>query len=275
MMSMPVEAKTAEPDSETAQRRPVTIVMYHSVDPEVDAYTISPDAFLRQIRFLKRHFAIIRLHDIESALNDTSGSARKLVITFDDAFLDFLEVAYPVLAEHEVPSTVFVPTGYVGGHNDWDAAHPSYRRKRLMTKAQLRTLWQGGLVDFGSHTVTHARMSDLSTEDLHKETAESKGELETLLGVPVTMFAYPYGQLDDISEQAVEAVRAAGYRSAVTTHWGAWNSVDQLLRLRRIYFQEDDSDRVLGLKATGLYDWRSAKERVGHAVRSVRRKLGG
>ncbi len=268
-----VTPDNAENTGSPAPRRPVTIVMYHSIHPEVDPYTISPEAFTNQIRYLKRHYSFIRLSEIGGVLEEDTSNTRKIVLTFDDAFLDFMDTVYPLLAEHRIPATVFVPTAFIGGFSDWDLDVEGCRRKRLMSGEQLRTLWQTGLVDFGSHTVHHARMSKLPVDQMQRQAVESKKALEDLLGIAVNMFSYPYGQLDDVPEDAVTAVQEAGYEIAVTTHWGAWNSSDQLLRLRRVYFQDDDSERAVGLKASGLYDWRAAKERMGHAVRNVRRRL--
>ncbi len=247
--------------------------MYHSIDPEVDPYTISPERFADHIRYLKRHYGFARLSEVGEMLRGQNSQQRTVVLTFDDAFLDFFETAYPILAEYKIPSTVFVPTAFIGRHNEWDAALPDVRRRPLMNQDQLRTLWQTGLVDFGSHTVHHRRMSQLSLAEMREQATESKKALEDVLGVAVNMFAYPYGQLDDVSDDAVAVVGEAGYDIAVTTHWGAWNAVDGLLRLRRVYFSEGDTDRVIGGKVSGRYEWRAAKERVGHAVRTVRRRL--
>jgi peptidoglycan/xylan/chitin deacetylase (PgdA/CDA1 family) len=73
------------------------------------------------------------------------------------------------------------------------------------------------IVDIGAHTVTHpilSRMGDAS--ELQYEIEHSKVRIEDELGRSVRHFCYPSGGENDISPQAVEKVRAAGYETAVT-----------------------------------------------------------
>ncbi|MEM9068811.1 MAG: polysaccharide deacetylase family protein [Myxococcota bacterium] len=128
-------------------------------------------------------------------------------VSFDDAHRSIL-VAADVLAERDVPATLFVPTGYVETSESflrWD---------------DLRALRDRGW-QIGSHTVSHLRMSwRLYDEDvgahrarLDRECCESREVLERELGIDVTLFAYPYGEDPEIAR---EAVRAAGYARAFT-----------------------------------------------------------
>ncbi len=255
-------------------KKPVTIVTYHSIGGSRDPYTISPDAFARQIQLIGEHYTVLPLDDIRRVLTSDDLQSRAVIITFDDAFLDFSEQAYPVLEKAALPSTVFVPVGFVGGYNDWDAAEGACRRKPLMTRSNLRAMHETGMVNFGSHTVDHVRMTGLSPEGMRRQARDSKAALEDLIGAPVTTFAYPYGQLDDFSGATTEVLAEAGYSIAVTSHWGTQNSYKEVLRLRRISFAEGDSDSVLRGKIEGRYDWIALKERVGYAIRSLKHELG-
>jgi peptidoglycan/xylan/chitin deacetylase (PgdA/CDA1 family) len=68
---------------------------------------------------------------------------------------------------------------------------------------------------FGAHTMTHALLPDLESAALiQAEVDGSKRRLEAELGVEIAHFAYPNGDHDRRSR---EAVRAAGFRTAVTT----------------------------------------------------------
>ncbi len=244
----------------------LTIVMYHSVSATVDPYTVSPQAFRQQIEFIANTYPVVRLKDVSRQAQSDDG--RNVVITFDDAFADCLESAFPVLAKRSIPSTLFVPTAHLGGWNSWDREMPAIARKRVMSTQEMCRLCAAGLVDVGSHTVDHRNMRGLSSIDMHTQAAVSKRFLEDALGAPVEMFSYPYGQRDNFSSRTSSVLSEAGYRIAVTTCWGTHNSTRDLLTLRRISFTEHDDLSTIRAKIEGRYDWLGVKEALGYAWRS-------
>jgi len=90
-------------------------------------------------------------------------------------------------------------------------------------------------VEFGAHTRTHPVLSRVtSAVDLAAEIAGSKRRIEEVLGSPVRHFCYPNGSKRDISPEAVEAVRQAGFDTAVTTESGINATGADPFLLRRI-----------------------------------------
>jgi peptidoglycan/xylan/chitin deacetylase (PgdA/CDA1 family) len=85
--------------------------------------------------------------------------------------------------------------------------------QRAMNAVEIQQLTSLPCMEIGAHTVHHLSLPELSGECLAREISESRTDLERLLKRPVVLFAYPYG---DVSGEAVEAVRAAGFRLAVT-----------------------------------------------------------
>jgi peptidoglycan/xylan/chitin deacetylase (PgdA/CDA1 family) len=192
-----------------------------------------------------------------------------IVLTFDDAFTDFADVAYPILAEHSLPVTVFVPTGLLGQTNEWDRADSSISIKRIMTAAQIRGLSSEQSIDWGSHTVDHVSMRQLSVSDMRHQAHASRLDLEDIVGRAVSLFSYPYGQRGNVSLRAEAILAHSGYRIAVTTFWGTRNSHRRLLRLRRIWLDEHDSLATVRHKIDGRYDWMALKEAAGFGLRSL------
>jgi peptidoglycan/xylan/chitin deacetylase (PgdA/CDA1 family) len=93
---------------------------YHRVaelrdTPAVDSRSVSatPAVFTRQMQHLARHYHVIGMTQL---LNDVRNGAplpkRAVLITFDDAYADFAEIAWPILKRFGLPATMFVPTGY-------------------------------------------------------------------------------------------------------------------------------------------------------------------
>ncbi len=82
----------------------------------------------------------------------------------------------------------------------------------------------------GAHSVHHLALSHQPFETQQREIMESKTALERLLSRPVPAFAYPYG---DVCDPAVDLVRAASFRLAVTCEEAAVGPRSDPLRLPR------------------------------------------
>jgi peptidoglycan/xylan/chitin deacetylase (PgdA/CDA1 family) len=75
-----------------------------------------------------------------------------------------------------------------------------------------------GLVTFGAHTMHHPVLSSLEDPDeVQYEVRGCRTVLEQKLGHPVRSFAYPIGKPQDIGEEALCAVKEAGFSWAFTT----------------------------------------------------------
>lgn len=170
------------------------------------------DRFRRQMAALARsNIAVISLSEAMAAIaGGASRPGRAVVLTFDDAFCDFHEHAWPILREHDLPATVFAVSERVGQTADW--IEQSVADNRLMAGPELRELAAAG-IEIGAHSATHPRLSRVAPAERDREIAGARQSLEDLLGRAVTHFAYPYGDYDaDVRER----VEAAGYAGALT-----------------------------------------------------------
>jgi peptidoglycan/xylan/chitin deacetylase (PgdA/CDA1 family) len=102
---------------------------------------------------------------------------------------------------------------------------------RPMTADEMRVAAAAPGISIGAHGVHHVSLAELPHDDRHREIFDSRAELERIVERPVTSFAYPYG---DLSADAVDTVRAAGFRLAVGCDARALRSRDPLFRLPRL-----------------------------------------
>jgi peptidoglycan/xylan/chitin deacetylase (PgdA/CDA1 family)/glycosyltransferase involved in cell wall biosynthesis len=204
---------------EFAVRLPV--LMYHHVGPSrpgtFPQWTISCRKFERQMRWLaRRGYTGIRPADWITWLREGKGLPDKpVLLTFDDGYADLAEYALPVLRRYGFGAVVFVVTGQVGGTNAWDEAQGSGTH-RLMTAEQIR-YWATQGIEFGSHSRTHTDLTTLSSEELAKEIIGSRDELSSLLGSPVTSFAYPYGSFNPMVSNRVREAYGLTFRADETS----------------------------------------------------------
>ncbi len=115
------------------------------------------------------------------------------MLTFDDAYLDFLTDAFPILAENDFSAEVFVVTDKVGGRSDWDSAYGE--PAPLMSWSNIQELHQKGIC-FGSHLASHTPASAMDNEVFLAEAMLSRNALQSRLGTSVESIALPYGGTD-------------------------------------------------------------------------------
>ncbi len=196
--------------------RPGPLVLeYHAVSETWEAdLAVTPAQLRRQLEWLVRH-GYTGVTFSEAVLSASPG--RTVVVTFDDAYLSVLELAYPILSSLGLPGTVFAVTDFAedGRPLRW-ARRKAWRGEafeqelRGMNWAQLAQLADAGW-EIGSHTRTHPRLTQISDAALARELRESREACELALGRPCRSLAYPFGDTD---ARVVAQVAEAGYEAA-------------------------------------------------------------
>ncbi len=65
------------------------------------------------MQHLARHYHVIGMPQFLNAIEKGAPLPKRAVlITFDDAYADFAEIAWPILKRFQLPATMFVPTAY-------------------------------------------------------------------------------------------------------------------------------------------------------------------
>jgi hypothetical protein len=243
----------------SSRRHRVPILMYHSVsdtaEPGRHPYyqtVTSPQSFARQMAFLREHdYTVLGLEEALGSMAGGQGCQRPVVITFDDGFQDFYTNAFPVLNQYGFSATVFLPTAHIG-----DAAC-SFKGIECMTWSQVKELREAG-IRFGSHTVTHPQLRDLTLHEVLEEVSSSKERIEDRMGHPVASFSYPYA-FPEADREFVHKLRSmlsdSGYDNGVSTIVGTAASQHERFFLPRLPINTWDDARLLRAKLDGGYDW--------------------
>jgi peptidoglycan/xylan/chitin deacetylase (PgdA/CDA1 family) len=96
------------------------VLTYHRIDdPRADSrlypglISATPAAFAAQMESVAARYRVISVHEVLDALRKGTGlPPRSLLLTFDDAYCDFADHAWPVLQRLGLPATLFVPTAF-------------------------------------------------------------------------------------------------------------------------------------------------------------------
>lgn len=217
----------------------VPILCYHRLGAGNGKMVVSTANFAAQLDWLARNdYRVVRLKDLGEFLEGKRALPRRaVVITFDDGYASVYRQAYPLLKKYGFPATVFVYTDFVGAGSD------------ALSWTQMQEMVASGLVDVQGHSKSHSnliqRLAGESDERYRERVdAEIRVPREVIrqrLQVPVTDYAYPYG---DVNEVALEALARHGYQLAATVNPGGNPFFAQPFMLRRtmIYGDHDLED---------------------------------
>jgi peptidoglycan/xylan/chitin deacetylase (PgdA/CDA1 family) len=102
-------------------RRRAVVLMYHRVLPEsedtfsADGIIVRPETFARQMAFLRRHFKLLSIEDLERCFAEGKPlPSRSCLVTFDDGWADNYQYALPILREQNVPAVIFLAADFIG-----------------------------------------------------------------------------------------------------------------------------------------------------------------
>jgi glycosyltransferase involved in cell wall biosynthesis/peptidoglycan/xylan/chitin deacetylase (PgdA/CDA1 family)/2-polyprenyl-3-methyl-5-hydroxy-6-metoxy-1,4-benzoquinol methylase len=216
------------------------ILMYHRVTregPDAAArYRVAPEDLEAQLRYLNEAgFVSVTIYDwLRAAKYRRPLPLRSVLLTFDDGYQDFADVAWPLVRRYGFRALVFLVADLIGRTNEWDAdIGPPVR---LMDWEQIRRLAAEG-VEFGSHSASHRPMTGLDTTEVARDAIRSRLILERGLGRRTPAFAYPYGDSDQIVEHLVGA---CGFQVGLTCRTARAGFRDSPLALPRIEITGQD-----------------------------------
>ncbi len=193
------------------RRHGVDILTYHSIATGPGPLAIRPETFQIQMETIAQcGFRGVSLRDYFGMRDEPRERAPVVVLTFDDGYQDFAEVAFPEIKARGWSCTVFLCSGLVGTPEGWDPDGAGPRP--LLDWGEAATLAAQG-VELGGHSVSHPDLTRLTGEHARAEIATAKETIEARARCEVTCFAAPYGR----TTAAIRADIARFYCAAVGT----------------------------------------------------------
>ncbi|HLT14268.1 MAG TPA: polysaccharide deacetylase family protein [Marinobacter sp.] len=179
----------------------LVVLQYHHVDDSTPAATsTSRSLFEAQLQMIvDLGLDVVPLGSgTQQALAGENSSSNQIAISFDDAYESVYRFAAPVLAQHNMPYTVFVNTDAVGarGYMSWQ---------------QLKELANNPQVTIANHSSDHAHLARKPGEDeqvwskrVDRSLDQAQAALKKRMGTNEPLFAYPYGEYDEAVERKLE-----------------------------------------------------------------------
>jgi peptidoglycan/xylan/chitin deacetylase (PgdA/CDA1 family) len=172
-------------------RRGLPVLMYHKVaEKDPDGLTVTTEQLDLQLMYMKeKGYHAITFAQLKELVNDGAKLPKKTVIlTFDDAYRSFRDLALPLLKKHGFTATLFVPVAYMGKTNIWD--HGS---DPILTAEEMKQLANREEAEIGLHSFLHRSYGDMAPADMEEDLQNCYSTL-AFHAVPfVKVLAYPYG----------------------------------------------------------------------------------
>ncbi len=200
---------------------PVVILYHHLLSERPHPMGITTDAFLQQLRYLKRHYRVVSLSSALRMLESGRIEEPVVVLTFDDGYRDnFLNLRAALRAE-PTPVSLFVCPRLIEEGRAFPADVKDGRTDFApLTVDELRRLAAEDGIEIGSHTRTHFDCASTDRSKLEDEIAGSREDLERIIQRPVTWFSFPWGLPHNMSDVARE-IAGRSYSHYFSAYGGA------------------------------------------------------
>ncbi len=221
-------------------RVPLVVLFYHRVaDDRANSWTVSNHTFARQIEWLKRHFELISLEEVQKRICTRTSRHPAASITFDDGYADNCQAAIPLLIKERIPCTYFATLRNILTGDPFEHDRCMGNRISPNTIEQLRTMAAAG-IEIGAHTYSHPDLATVDDERrLRYEVASAGEDLQESLGRPVRYFAFPFGQHRNLNPAAFQIAYEAGYEAVCSAYGGFNFPGDDSFHLQRIPVDDD------------------------------------
>jgi transcriptional regulator of met regulon len=233
-----------------ANKNGLTILTYHSISNEIEPdETVTPEEFERQLQYIEENYEVIPLEEaIEYLQTDIEKVSGSIVITFDDGYSDNYYNAYPLLKKHDFPATIFLISDFVENNGG-----------KYLSPSQIHEMKKNN-ISFGSHSISHQILTNLTKEKMVREIRGSKDMLESQLGQRINFFAYPIGTRVDFNDEIEEVVKTCKYSCACSNMYGMNGNNADIFALKRIGIETTDNFFIFKKKLNGALNIMSFKD---------------
>ncbi len=222
----------------STERRPhVPVLLYRRIAADGPAEPgigrVTPDIFRAQMTWLRRNgYHFIGSAQLGRSLREKrSFAGHPVMISFDNGFQEFTDVAWPILRSHDFSAEVFIA---LGGLEKPGASAAGDETPVMDARTIVRLAAEG--VRFGSHLVHPRAAEGLSTRALAAELLRAHAMLEKWTGRAPHGFATS----SDMHEQRLCLLAAeCGYTVGFTTRPGVASHKADPMNLPRIEIHGD------------------------------------
>ena len=163
----------------------VLSIMYHRFDEiKYPSTNIRMGIFLKHVQLIKDlNYEFIHPKDFQNNFNIPKRQ-KKILLTVDDGFQSFFEIAWPYLKKNKIPFILFVSTEPAG-------------KKGYMTWDQIKEVEKESFAIIGHNSHTHEYLIEKSDEEFINDIEIANSIFKSKLGYVPDLFSYPFGEYSE------------------------------------------------------------------------------
>jgi peptidoglycan/xylan/chitin deacetylase (PgdA/CDA1 family) len=225
------------------------MVSSHKKNAKFNGLRVEPIEFEKQIKYLvDNNWTFLTMSELIEKKDNLP--YKSVAITFDDGYEDNFTNAFPILKKYGLKATIYI---VVDRHDrEWSSKRKEknssgeLKNEPKLSDEQITKLTNSGLIEIGSHTITHDNLPTLTPENKSFEIYDSKIKIEEKFKIKCNSFCYPFG-LYDIED--LKIVKQSAYTNGTTTEKGI-NNLDKsnLLELKRVTISGKDNMLAFKIK---------------------------
>ena len=211
--------------------------------------------------FLNKNYEVV---DPKFDFFSHNKKSKKILITFDDGFLSQRKFTEEILDPLGIKALFFIPYNFIGlnSKKSYEYSQNFFFPSRKINKedGDLKSMnWNDieFLINHGhtiaAHTINHPSLSKLDFNNKEIEIIQSGDLLEKKLKLNINMFAYPFGNLDNVDQDSIKIAKRR-YDYAFSNMRGTLSSSKSNYFLFRQNINNDISILKLKLIINGFYD---------------------
>lgn len=201
---------------------------------------VSEERFVSHLRTLRENgYIFLNLKEAEKRLEGRIEShSKELLITFDDGYLNTVDVAMPILKKEKVSATLAICGSYL-----LPETRENYEMHVDKNFASVKKLkqWINNGNYILAHTYSHFKLTHLTLDKCEKEIVSDLKSIEKHLGIVPQGIAYPYGS---INEKVISIIKKY-FQYGFATDMGKATSWENRYCLKRVSVESDCTDEKL------------------------------
>ena len=225
IFALSFETKTATASAK-AQTVELPVIMYHHITEnpsKTGKYTVHREELEADLEYLKKHgYEPVTVAELISFV-DGNGTlpSKPIMITFDDGFESFYEIAFPVFKRYNMKSVISVIGSVTEKYSRINDHNINYSN---LSFDEISELNSSGIVEIQNHSYNMHKSDSKSRKGLSKQKSETRQQykealktdlmkLQSILkencGITPVAVAYPYGAY---SKDTLEVIKECGFR---------------------------------------------------------------